>query len=1101
MSRLTELAVSKRSVTLLLAFGVFMAGIFSWGQLNQELVPNVDLPIVTVLASLPGAGATDVTEQVTKPIERAIASVPRLEHIQSTSSNSISVVVAQFSYGTDVKATQTSIEQALGAISLPAGVTPQVTALDINATPVITAAIQGANGASQDQVAQLAQGVVLPGLQGLAGVGQVSLTGGVDRVVQVTLDPAALVADGISVGQVAGVLQANNVTIPAGSLSQGGTSIPVSALHQFSSLDELRNLVVGVRQTAATAAATGAATGAIGGAAGAGLAGTGLAGAATGTGGAIGTSAPVAAAPVPVRLGDIATVAIADVYSTGYARLDGAPAITLTVSKTTDANTVNVADAVRAKLSSIQAQNPSLKITVVDDLSSFIKESRDGLLREGGLGAIFAILTIFLFLLNVRSTFVAAMSIPLSLLAAIGLMLGAGITINIMTLGGLAVAVGRVVDDAIVVLENIYRHHARGEPIGSAVISGPREVASAITSSTLTTVAVFLPLGFVGGLVSQFFLPFALTVTFALLASLVVALTVVPVLAYFLIGSLGMRFEAAPRDTIWQRLYTPTLRLALRNRVTRWGVVILAAVLFVGSAALIPTLPTQFLNSGAEKYLQVTVAPPIGTASSAVLTRAEQAEQILRADPEVQLVQTSVPGEGDTGVQTLSAAFSGRAANSAQMLVRLSPSTSLDAEQRKFQQQLRPLVAEGYAVDVQQQNFGGGTTIDVTVSGADTAQVRSASQALLSELQAMPQLTGVRSDLVTAAPEVQINVDPNRAIAAGLTTAQVGADVRTLLVGQTVTRVQLAGQPALDLQLRVDPSALAGVAALQQIPVGTATKVPLGAIATVQQVDAQARVTRVDQSPAATISGDITVQDQGAVSREVQQKIDALVASGRAQGVSITLGGVSQQQSQAFSGLFFAMAVAILLVYVVMVLVFDSLIDPFVILFSLPLATIGAFVALYLTHRAIGISALIGFLMLIGIVVTNAIVLLDLVEQLRHRGLSIQEALIEGGRTRVRPILMTAIATILALTPLGLGLNQGSIIASELATVVIGGLFSSTFLTLVVVPVIYSLVEGGKDWFSERRRPVPVLASAQAAAGPADPGAGGATGDATRRAE
>ena len=1099
MSRLTELAVSKRSVTLLLAFGVFMAGIFSWGQLNQELVPNVDLPIVTVLASLPGAGATDVTEQVTKPIERAIASVPRLEHIQSTSSNSISVVVAQFSYGTDVKATQTSIEQALGAISLPAGVTPQVTALDINATPVITAAIQGANGASQDQVAQLAQGVVLPGLQGLAGVGQVSLTGGVDRVVQVTLDPAALVADGISVGQVAGVLQANNVTIPAGSLSQGGTSIPVSALHQFSSLDELRNLVVGVRPTAATAAA---------GQAGAGVASPGSSApgsSAPATGSSTtaipGTSAPVAAAPVPVRLGDIATVAIADVYSTGYARLDGAPAITLTVSKTTDANTVNVADAVRAKLSSIQAQNPSLKITVVDDLSSFIKESRDGLLREGGLGAIFAILTIFLFLLNVRSTFVAAMSIPLSLLAAIGLMLGAGITINIMTLGGLAVAVGRVVDDAIVVLENIYRHHARGEPIGSAVISGPREVASAITSSTLTTVAVFLPLGFVGGLVSQFFLPFALTVTFALLASLVVALTVVPVLAYFLIGSLGMRFEAAPRDTIWQRLYTPTLRLALRNRVTRWGVVILAAVLFVGSAALIPTLPTQFLNSGAEKYLQVTVAPPIGTASSAVLTRAEQAEQILRADPEVQLVQTSVPGEGDTGVQTLSAAFSGRAANSAQMLVRLSPSTSLDAEQRKFQQQLRPLVAEGYAVDVQQQNFGGGTTIDVTVSGADTAQVRSASQALLSELQAMPQLTGVRSDLVTAAPEVQINVDPNRAIAAGLTTAQVGADVRTLLVGQTVTRVQLAGQPALDLQLRVDPSALAGVAALQQIPVGTATKVPLGAIATVQQVDAQARVTRVDQSPAATISGDITVQDQGAVSREVQQKIDTLVASGRAQGVSITLGGVSQQQSQAFSGLFFAMAVAILLVYVVMVLVFDSLIDPFVILFSLPLATIGAFVALYLTHRAIGISALIGFLMLIGIVVTNAIVLLDLVEQLRHRGLSIQEALIEGGRTRVRPILMTAIATILALTPLGLGLNQGSIIASELATVVIGGLFSSTFLTLVVVPVIYSLVEGGKDWFSERRRPVPVLASAQAAAGPADPGAGGATGDATRRAE
>ncbi len=1066
MSRLTELAVSKRSVTLLLAFGVFMAGIFSWGQLNQELLPNIDLPVITVLAAYPGAGATDVTDQVTKPVERAIASVPRLEHLQSTSSNSISVVVAQFSYGTDVKATTTAIQQALTGVQLPSGVTPTVTALDINATPIITAAIQGADGASTDQVSQLAQNVVLPEIQGLPGVGQVSLTGAADRVLQVTLDPAKLTADGISVQQVSGILQANNITIPAGSLAQDGTSIPVSAAHQFGSLDEIRNLVVGA--SAGRRAGSGRrrrapppdpAAGAPG---------------ASGDAGSPAT--PPSAVPTPVRLGDIADVQVADVQTTGYARLNGQTAVTITVSKTTDANTVNVADAVRAKLASIEAQyGGQLRITVVDDLSSFITESRDGLLREGGLGAVFAILTIFLFLLSVRSTFVAAMSIPLSLLAALGLMLATGITINIMTLGGLAVAVGRVVDDAIVVLENIYRHRTQGESIRSAVVSGPREVASAITSSTLTTVAVFLPLGFVGGIVSQFFLPFALTVTFALLASLLVALTVVPVLAYFLIGSLGMRFEGTPRDTIWQRLYTPTLRFALRNRLTRWGVVVLAGLLFAGTAILIPSLPTQFLNSGSQKFLQVTVSPPIGTASAAVLARAEQVEQILRADPEVQLIESSIPSATDTGVQTLSAAFSGQAPNSAQILVGLSPSTNLDTEQRKFQDQLRPLVPEGYSVDVQQQNFGGGTTIDVVVSGLDTTRVKSVSETLLAQLRAMPQLTGVRSDLVTAAPEIQINVDPNKAIAAGLTTAQVGGDVRTLLVGQTVTRVAIAGQSELDLQLRVDPAALTGVAALQQIPVGTTTRVPLGAIASVQRVEAQASVTRVDQSPAATISGDITVQDQGAVSREVQQKIDALEASGQAQGLTITLGGVSQQQSEAFSGLFLAMGVAILLVYVVMVLVFDSLIDPFVIMFSLPLATIGAFLALYVTHRAIGISALIGFLMLIGIVVTNAIVLLDLVEQLRHRGLSMQDALIEGGRTRVRPILMTAIATILALTPLGLGLNQGSIIASELATVVIGGLFSSTFLTLVVVPVIYSLVEGGKDWVSARRAPgVPV---------------------------
>jgi HAE1 family hydrophobic/amphiphilic exporter-1 len=1065
VSRLTELAVTRRSVTLLLAFGVFMAGIFSWGQLNQELVPNVDLPVITVVASYPGAGANDVTEQVTKPIERAIGSVPRLQHLQSTSSNSISVVIAQFSFGTDVKATRTSIEQAVSGLQLPAGVTPQVTALDINATPVITAAIQGANGATPDQVAQLAQSVVLPDLQGVEGVGQVSLTGGAERVLQVTLDPAKLAADGISVQQVSGILQANNLTIPVGALAQDGTTVPVSALHHFASVDEVRSLVVGVRTGGSSTVQAQVSAAGVSGPAQGQAPGTGGSGAVV-AGGAAGGAAAI---PVPITLGDIADVSVADVQSTGYARLDAQPAVTVTVSKTTDANTVNVADGVEAAFARIQSQyGNQLKITTIDDLSSFIKESRDGLLREGGLGALFAILTIFLFLLSLRSTFVAAMSIPLSLLAAIGLMLATGITINIMTLGGLAVAVGRVVDDAIVVLENIYRHRTRGQPIRAAVVSGPREVASAITSSTLTTVAVFLPLGFVGGIVSEFFLPFALTVTFALLASLVVALTVVPVLAYFLIGSLGMRFEGTPRDTIWQRLYTPTLRFALRNRLTRWGVVVVAAALFVGSAALIPSLPTQFLNSGSEKYLQVTVSPPIGTASSGVLARAEEAEQAIRANPETLLVATSVPGEGDTGVQTLSAAFSGLASNSAQLLVRLTPATNLDAEQRKLLDQLRPLARDGYAVDVQQQNFGGGTTIDVTVSGQDLAKVRSASQVLQGELQAMPDLTGVKSDLVTAAPEIQIDVDPIKAIAAGMTTAQVASDVRTMLVAQRITRVQLDNQPAMDLLLRVDPATLTGVPALQAIPMGTTGRIPLGSIATVQRVEAQARVTRVDQSPAATISADITAQDQGAVSRAVQQKIDALAASGQAQGLNITLGGVAQQQKEAFGGLFFAMGVAILLVYIVMVLVFDSLIDPFVILFSLPLATIGAFVALYVTHRAIGISALIGFLMLIGIVVTNAIVLLDLVEQLRHRGMSRQEALIEGGRTRVRPILMTAIATILALMPLGLGLNQGSIIASELATVVIGGLFSSTFLTLVVIPVIYSLVEDGKDRFARR---------------------------------
>ena len=1038
MIHLTRLAVAKRSVTLLLAAGLFAAGIFAWGNLQQELLPNVSLPIITVVTPLPGAGANDVTEQVTKPIERAIGNVARLQQLSSTSSNSVSIVVAQFTFGTNVKDTQATIEQDLQAIGLPAGSTPQVTALDINAQPVITAAIQPVGSTNQEQLLAFAQVTIQPAIQGVEGVTAADLTGGTEQRVLVLLDPAKLAASGISVTQVQSVLQANNLTLPAGQLSQDGTSIPVSAVHSFGSLDEIAHLVVGVR-TASPGAATGAPQP---------------------------SGAPVAARPIPVTIGDLGSVQVVGVQATGYARLNGQPSITLTVSKSSDANTVAVADAVQSKLDALNAQYASsFHVTTLLDLSSYIKESRDGLVREGGLGAAFAIITIFLFLFSLRSTLVAAVSIPLSIMSALALMLVAGVSINIMTLGGLAVAVGRVVDDGIVVLENIYRHRGRGDTMREAVVSGTREVASAITSSTLTTVAVFLPLGFVGGIVSQFFLPFALTVTFALLSSLVVALTVVPVLASLFIDRVSLPHdrEGHARDTIWQRLYTPTLRLALRNRWTRWGVLAIAALLVAGAGALLPHIPTQFLNSGSEKYLQVAVSPPSGTSSSAVLARAQQAESVLQADPEVQLIETTVPNAGDTGAQGLSAAFTGRASNSASILVRLAPSTDLNAEQEKLLRQLKPLEVGGYRVDVVQQNFGGGSTMSLIVSGSDLAAVRSGSQAVLGLLQATPNLANVRSDLSIEAPEVQVLVDPNRALAAGLTTAQVAGEIRAALVPQQVTRVQLGGGQPLDLYLQVNPAALTSPQALGQLPVGTATKVPLAAVSTIEQVQTQARVTRVDQTTAATLSADITSQDQGAVSRAVQQGLDRLQAGGKLSGVSVQISGVTQQTNEAFGGLFASMAVAVLLVYVVMVLVFDSLVDPLVILFSLPLATIGAFPALFLTHRPIGVSALIGFLMLIGIVVTNAIVLLDLVEQLRRRGLSTQEALIEGGRTRVRPILMTAIATILALTPLGLGLNEGSIIASELATVVIGGLFSSTFLTLVVVPVVYSLVEGGKD--------------------------------------
>jgi HAE1 family hydrophobic/amphiphilic exporter-1 len=1037
--RLTQLAVAKRSVTVLVTLALLLAGIFSWSQLKQELLPDIQFPLAIVITPVPGASAQDVSTQVTQPVERSLGSIARLKNLSSSSVNSLSIVVAMFSYGTNIKDTIATIDTNVKALGLSSPSTIQ--SFDINAFPSLIVAIRATGSTTPDQLNAVAASSIVPSLQSLDGVSKVDLTGATQYRLVVKLDPAKMAANNVSISQIQGVLAANNLILPAGSLpitdaSGAKFSIPVSTQHQtiLKTPDELLALVVSAKAPAPGSASM---------------------------------------QPTAVTLGDLGTIdSSASAYNpTGYAELNkdpqhgaSGPALVLSITKAADANTVDVVQSVQKKLDELKAaNNGTFEIDIVSDSSGFIIESRDSLVREGGLGALFAILTIFFFLLSLRSTLVAAVSIPVSIMTALVLMLVAGVTINIMTLGGLAIAVGRVVDDAIVVLENIYRHRSKGDPMREACISGTREVASAITSSTLTTVAVFLPLGFVGGIVSQFFLPFALTVTFALLASLICALTVVPVMASLFIDRIKLNPDEGVehRETWVQRIYTPLLAAALHNRRSRWGVLGIAAVLVFGAGLLVPHIPTQFLNAGSQKQLSITVAPPSGTSSKVVLEEARLVQTKLQSGsyPEVKLIETTVPSEADTGLSALAAAFTGGASNGATIVVGLDQSTNLDAEQNKLSTDLAGLQKEGWEIRVAQQSMTGSSSISVVVSGANSADVAKATEIVQTELKKMPDLLNVKSDLATTTIQYDIDVDPNKALMVGTTTVGIQSEVHNALVGTSVGTVSLAGAPT-EVLLKID-AGLDSLTALQNMPVSLA-RVPLQSIAAVKEVQTQARVSRVDQSPASTISADSTSKDTGGLSMKIQKVIDQLQADGKLGGVTATLSGVTQEMNDAFSGLFVSMAVAILLVYLVMVLVFNSLIDPLVIMFSLPLATIGAFPALFLTQRAIGISALIGFLMLIGIVVTNAIVLLDLVEQHRRRGVPMYEALMQGGRTRVRPILMTAIATMLALMPLALGLSEGEIIASELATVVIGGLFTSTFLTLIVVPVVYSLVDDAK---------------------------------------
>ena len=1026
MTWLSRTAVSRRSVTILLAAALFVGGVIAWSNLKQELLPEISFPVATVIAPYPGAAAEEVVDDVVVPIENAVQTLPGIDAVNSTSANSIGFVIAQFEYGVDVDEAVTELEDAVAGLTLPDGVDPQVTPFDISQSPVVIASISSPT-ASLTELGEVAADQILPELRAISGVATAEVTGGLTEEVEITLDPASVAQYGINLQQLQGVLASANITVPAGELEEDGSALPVTVRGQVASTSELESLVVGLDQTSEV--------------------------------------------PAPVTLGQIATIETVEVASSGYARINGDEALGLQVTKTQSANTVEVSADVRAALDEIvEDSEDDLEVTIVSDQADFIIESRDGLLREGGLGALFAVLTIFAFLLSLRSTFVAALSIPLSLLVALIAMQFTGITINIMTLGGLAVAVGRVVDDSIVVLENIYRHRAMGDDRLTASLKGPSEVAGAITWSTLTTVAVFLPLGLAGGFVSQFFLPFALTVTFALLASLVVALTVVPVLAFLWVGT-PRRDEVdasgEPRRSIWVRLYDPTIRWVTSSRWRAAGLLGAALLLFVGSLFLVPLLPTQFIDSGSEKLLRASVAPPPGVSSEDVVETVIEAEEILIADDEVALVQSTVPPEGDTGFSTLIAATSGRPANSAQLFIRLEDEADLEAAALRLDESLSVLETDGWDVAVQQTTGpGGGTATSLVVSGPDGAVVEEAALAVAESLESVDGLANITTDLVAEARQVIVTVDPARASAAGVGAPQVAAVIGGVLSSTDVGTLSVEdGAEPIPMVLRFPADTATSLEDLNALPVGATT---VGEVADVEEVEARPTISRVDGAPSATVSADITDEDTGAVSAAIAAEVERLEAADELPpGVSVEVGGVSEQLVEAFGGLFTAMGIAILLVYVMLVLAFNSLVTPFVILLSLPLATIGAFPALLLTGRPIGISALIGFLMLIGIVVTNAIVLIDLVERLRAEGVPLRDAIVRGGHTRVRPILMTAIATIFALLPLAAGLNEGSIIAAELGTVVIGGLLSSTFLTLIVVPAMYLLIEG---WRERRRR-------------------------------
>jgi HAE1 family hydrophobic/amphiphilic exporter-1 len=1032
---LSVFSLRNRALIALVTIVIGLFGGIALTNLRQELIPSVEFPQLVVVTAYPGASPDVVDTDVSGPIETAIQSVGGLESTSSTSTTNLSTVSASFVYGTNITTVEQRVQSAINRIGsqLPADVDPQVVTGSIDDLPVIQIAVT--SDLEPVELGERLETLAIPDLQQLEGVREAQLLGASTRRIEITPDQAALLGAGFTTASITDALDANGVLIPGGEITEGDDTLTVQGGSRITDVDTLAALPL------------------------------------VGDPGAVTT------------IGDVASVEIVEEPATGFSRVNGEDALTISVTKTPEGNTVEVSQTVEDALAGIADEiGENTQFTNVFDQAPFIVQSIEALATEGLLGLVFASIVILVFLLSVRATLVTAISIPASVLITFIGLLVADYTLNILTLGALTIAIGRVVDDSIVVIENIKRHLTLGEAKLEAILTAVREVAAAVTASTITTVAVFLPLALVGDIVGELFRPFALTVTIALAASLFVSLTIVPVLAYWFLRtprSAKSRHAATAMDAAGaspriassvvvprpaghekvgalQRGYLPMLGFSLKRPV---ATLLAAVAVLAGTVALVPSLETNFIGDSGQNTLTVTQELAPGTSLTAQDAAAREVEDTLTGIDGVDVVQTSVGSSGGTF-----AAFGGGGGTT------FSLTTSDDADQTALQATVRDRLDELTDVgDLSVTASGSGfasSSIDVDIRAADQDDLAAASEAVLASVADLDVTAEATSSLAVSQPFIQVAVDRTAAAAVGLSEVAVSGIVAQAKLPGAVGDVAIDGETlSVYITNAEEPETLQE---LRDLPIPSAGGlVPLSSVASVEVVEGPATISAERGVRTATVSVTPGVQDIATASAAVQTAVDDTELPN---GVTAELGGVTTQQAESFGQLGIALLVAILIVYVVMVATFKSLRQPLLLLVSIPFAATGAILLQVVSGIPLGVASLIGALMLIGIVVTNAIVLVDLINQYREQGMRAREAISKGAARRLRPILMTALATIFALTPMALGITgHGGFISQPLAIVVIGGLVSSTLLTLIVLPALYWVVEGARERRADRR--------------------------------
>jgi HAE1 family hydrophobic/amphiphilic exporter-1 len=1065
--RLAKLSLANRSVVALITIIIAIFGLISVGGLKQELIPSFETPQAAIVTTYIGASPEVIDKQVSQPIESAVRALDGLVTSSSTSQSNVSIVRVEFDYGTSTAKVKESLNSALASLTLPAEASAKVLSGSFDSVPVLALGISANNG-DNEAIGKILADTATPLLSSVSGVRDVTVSGVIEKRINLELKQSVLTANGLTAQSISSALQANGFVVPAGTIDDSKGSISVEVGTPVNSLAAFKALPLIGSKTAVTSSKTPSASGI-------------PAGIPAGMAGQIpsGFKIPSAATSTPSVSTSISALTIADVAKVTYenapvtsiARVNGKPALTISITKTQDANTVAVSKGVNGKLAELEKKLGAVTITTIFDQAPYVSKSLENLSTEGLLGLGFAIIVILLFLLSVRSTLVTAISIPTSVLITFIGLGWFGYSLNLFTLSALTIAIGRVVDDSIVVIENINRHLSYGEPKREAIIRAVREVSGAITAATITTIAVFLPIALVGGLVGELFRPFAFTFAIALAASLFVSLTIVPVLAYWFLKSpasvdhadaaaatahatrVRLDEEAKERKSILQRGYIPVLNWTQKRPVIT---LISAFVILLFTFGLVPQLKTDFIGSSGSNSFVINQELPAGQTLAQRDKAAAKVESILLARKEVDVVQTTIGSTGDGRV-----AF-GAAAGGTSIQV----TTKEGVDQVLLKADLEKAFAADSTLGTVKFSSGGGpglgssSTIDVKVIAPDESKLNLAIAAVQKAMKGTKDVSEITNSLAEKQRTLRVTVDRKAAAKKGLTEITVGGLVASAMKPSSIGKVNIDSTETSIYVVKTDiPDTVAKVRNIQ-IPTATGlTK--LSSIAKIEEVEVPVAIKSEKGDRTANVSLTPNGKNLGAISADVTKRLNDVQLP---LGTTASIGGVSASQADSFSQLGLALLAAIAIVFIVMVATFASIIQPLILLISIPFAATGALVMLLVTDTALGVPALIGMLLLVGIVVTNAIVLIDLINQYRRDGRPTQEAIMDGTRQRLRPILMTALATIFALTPMALGITGGGgFISQPLAIVVIGGLFSSTVLTLVIVPVLYWLVEGRKE--------------------------------------